>query len=74
MSNKPSLSKSPSITDWGLLPVAISIFPKNDIDPKELVFRNTDIVFEYLFATTISGYPSLSMSPFAIKTGPDPDG
>ena len=52
-----------------------STFADNElavIEPEVAVFLKTDIVFEPEFVITISGLPSPSISPIAIKYGYDP--
>ncbi len=68
----PSQSMSPITTLYGFTPVAKSTFVANELmprDPDELVFRSTEMLLLLVFVTTISGFPSPSMSPIAMPSG-----
>ena len=68
----PSLFKSPTSIEEGPLAVAKSTFAaKLDalITPVVDVFLKIEMVFEPLFTTTISSFPSASISDNAIATG-----
>ena len=72
-SGLPSPSISPMATVAGLFPVMKSTFEASEddvIEPGVAVFLKTETVLEALkFATTISIFPSPSMSPTAIPHG-----
>ena len=71
-SGLPSPSKSPIATEEGLVPVVKSTLAAKllaAILPLVDVLRNTETVFELLFATARSGLPSPSKSLIATETG-----
>ena len=74
-SGLPSPSRSPMATFQGDEPVAKSTLaaklPETML-PLADVLRNTEMVFEPIFATTMSGLPSPSRSPMAEDIGVDP--
>ncbi len=68
-SDRPSPLTSPMATEYGLSPVAKSVFVPN---PPAPLPSNTDTVLEPRFATARSGRPSPLTSPIAIEFGMDP--
>ena len=72
ISGFPSPSKSAMATPKGRVPAVKSTFAAREpevIDPEVLVFLNTDIEAPLLLVTTISGFPSPSISPMATPAG-----
>jgi len=68
----PSPSISAMSMPTGLVPAVKSTLvakePVNS-DPDVLIFLKTEIVLPFWLVTTISGFPSVSMSPIARKVG-----
>ena len=69
----PSPSRSETETTSGRTPTTRSTFGAKEILPTVLVFLNTETVFAelVLFVTTISGFPSPSISLIETLFGPD---
>ena len=72
MSGFPSPSRSPIASPFGEFPVAKSDLETRDTVPPVLALRKTEIVLLLLFDTTISGFPSPSISEIAVAIGSVP--
>ena len=69
----PSLSRSPTVIQFGEVPVKKSDFAMNKNDPTELIFLNIETVLLLLFAAAISCLPSPSKSRITTHDGELPD-